>query len=100
MSPLDLFFYNGLGKPQLRQRSERLPPTDVRNDAQLEHRDRRELDVMVFRLTGCTLGTEVPLLPHDFPERLPAIRRPTHGILLRALRAGLHEAQPDPPDPL
>ena len=89
-----------LGKPQLRQRSERISPTYVRNDTQLEHSDRRELDVMVFRLGGCALGTEVPLLPHDFPERLPAIRRPTQDVLLRALSAGLYEVEPDPPEPL
>ena len=55
---------------------------------------------MVFRLAGCALGAEVPLLPHDFPERLPAIRRPTQDVLLRALSEGLHEVQPDPPEPL
>ena len=55
---------------------------------------------MVFRLAGCALGTEVPLLPHDFLERLPAIRRPTQDVLLRALSARLHEVQPDPPEPL
>ena len=63
----------GLGKPQLRQRSERIPPARIWNDAQLEHSDRREFDVMVFRLAGCALGAEVRLLPHDFTERLPAI---------------------------
>jgi hypothetical protein len=90
----------GLGKPQLSQRSQRHSPTCVRNDAQLEHSDRREFDEMVFRLGGCSLGTEVPLLPHDFPERPPAIRRPTQDVLLRSLSADLHEFQPDPPEPL
>src|SRR5215831_6885690 len=92
--------YTGLGKPQLRQRSERISPTCVRDDAQLEHSDRRELDVMVFRLGSCASGAEIPLLPHDFPERLPAIRRPTQDVLLRALGEGVHEVQPDPPEPL
>ena len=78
-----------LGKPQLRQRSECIFPTDVRNDAQLEYSDRREIDVMVFRLGSCALGTKIPLLAHDIPERLSAIRRPTQDILLRALSAGL-----------
>ena len=55
---------------------------------------------MVFRLGSCALGAEVPLLPHDFTERLPAIRRPTQDVLLRALSEGLHEIQPDPPEPL
>ena len=81
-----------LGQPQLRQRRERMSPTGVRDDAQLKHRDRRELDVMVFRLGGCAFGTEVPLLPHDFPERLPAIRRPTQDVFLRAPGAGFHES--------
>ncbi len=81
----------GLGKPQLRQGSDRISPTCVRIDVHLEHGDRRELDVVVFRLAGCALGTEVPLLPHDFPERLPAIRRPTQDVLLRALSVRLHE---------
>src|SRR5262245_22881220 len=40
----------GLGKSQLRQRCECIPSTDVWNDAQLEHRNRREFDVMIFRL--------------------------------------------------
>src|SRR5262249_15441905 len=85
-----------LGKPQLCQRSERISPTCIRNDAQLEHRDRRELDVMVFRFGGYALGTEIPLLSHDFTERLPAIRRPTQDVFLRALSDGLLEVQPDP----
>ena len=55
---------------------------------------------MVFCLAGCALGAEVPLLPHDFTERLPAIRRPTQDVLLRALSEGLHEVQPDPLEPL
>jgi len=80
-----------LGKPQLRQRRDGISPTDIRNDVQLEHRDRRELDVMIFRLARCAVGTEVPLLPYDFPERLPAIRRPTQDVLLRALSVGFRE---------
>ena len=84
----------------MRQRSERISPTYVRNYNQLKHSDRRELDVKVIRLAGCALGTEVPLLPNDFPVRLSAIRRPTQDVLLCALSAGLHEVQPDPPKPL
>jgi hypothetical protein len=49
--------------------------------------------VKVFRLAGCALGTEAPLLPHDFSEGLPTIRRPTQDVFLRALSAGLHEGQ-------
>jgi len=55
---------------------------------------------MVFRLAGCALGAEVPLLPHDFTERLTAIGRPTQDVLLRALSEGLHEVQPDTPESL
>jgi len=90
----------GLGKPQLRQRSKRISPTYVRNDVQFEYRDCRELNMMIFRLACCPLGTEVPLLSHDFPEGLPAIRRPTQDVLLRAFSSGLQEIHPDPPQPL
>jgi len=89
-----------LGKPQLRQRRWRIPSTYVRNDAQFEHRDRRKFDMMIFGLARCALGTEVPLLPHDFPEGLPAIRRLTQDILLRPFSFGLDEIHPDPPQPL
>lgn len=58
----------GLSQQKLLQRRDRRAPTDVRDDAQLEHRDRRKVDVMVFRLAGCPVGTEVPLLAYDFPE--------------------------------
>ena len=47
----------GLGKPQLRQRSKRISPTYVRNDVQFKHRDCRELNMMIFRLARCPLRT-------------------------------------------
>ena len=34
-----------LGKPQLRQRSDRISPAYVWNDTQLEHSDRRKINV-------------------------------------------------------
>ena len=50
---------------------------------------------MIFRFARRALRAEVPLLPDYFPERLPAVRRPTQDILLSALSAGLCEVQPD-----
>src|SRR5262249_32775325 len=90
----------GLGEPQLCQRRDCITPTDVRNNIQFEHRDGWQLDMMIFYLACCSLGTEVPLLPHDFAERLPAIRRPSQDVLLRAFSSGLQEIHPDPPQPL
>src|SRR5262245_9248044 len=90
----------GLGKPQLRQRSKRISPTYVRNDVQFEHRDCRELNMMIFRLARCSMGTEIPLLPHDFPEGLPAIRRPPQDVLLREFSSSIKEIHPDAPQPL
>ena len=63
-----------LGEPELRQRCDSIAATRVRNDGQLEHSHRRQLHAIVFRLGGCAVGAEVPLLPHDFPERFPTIR--------------------------
>jgi hypothetical protein len=52
--------------------------------------------MMVFRLTRCALGAEVPLLPHDFMERLPAIGRPTQDY--SCVRSVELTVQPDPPE--
>src|SRR4029077_13819577 len=84
----------------LRQRSQRISPTYVRDDVQFEHPDCRELNMVIFRFARCPLGAEIPLLPHDFPEGLPAIRRPTQDVLLRAFSSGLQEIHPDPPQSL
>src|SRR5262245_32454427 len=53
--------------------------------------------MMDFRLGGRPLRAEVPLLAHDFPERLPAVSRPAQNVRLRALGAGFNEVQRDPP---
>nr|MBA3966677.1 hypothetical protein [Nitrospirales bacterium] len=82
-SGFDNRFSQGLGQSHLLQRRERIAPTGVRYDGQLKDCDRRKVDVMVFRLGVCAVGTEVPLLPHDIPERLSAIWRPTQDVLLR-----------------
>ena len=74
----------GLGKPQLRQRSERISPTCIRNDAQLEHSDCRELDAMVFRFARCALGAEVPLLRPAAPSPSDADAPPSRASGRRA----------------
>lgn len=56
--------------------------------------------MIIFHFISRALGIEVPLLSHDLPERLPAIHRPTQGILLRARSTSLHEVHPDPAEPL
>jgi hypothetical protein len=89
-----------LGETQLRQGSKRISSAYIRNNAQFKHRDPHEIDAMVFRLAGCALGAEVPLLAHDLPERLPSIRRPAQDKLLGTLSDGFDELQPDPPEPL
>ena len=89
-----------LGKPQLCQRSNRISPTYIRSDAQLQHSNHREIDVIVFRLLACPLRAEVPLLPHDLPEGLTAVRRPAQGELLGARRSAPNKTQPDPPKSL
>src|SRR4029434_7586576 len=53
---------------------------------------------MILYLAGRALGAEVPMLPHDVPERLPAVRRPAQDVFLRALSERLYEVQPDAPE--
>jgi hypothetical protein len=89
-----------LGEAQLRKGSTRRSAAYVRNNAQLERTNPREIDAMVLRLARCALGAEVPLLAHDLPVRLPAIRRPAQNVLLGALSDGLDKLQPDPPQSL
>ena len=90
----------GLGKPQLRQRSDRIFATDVRNDAQLEHSDRREFDVMVFRLASCALGLKFhccrTISRNDCPPS--GDQRKTYSCV-RSVRVS-KKVQPDPADPL
>ena len=78
----------------------RISPAYIRNDAQFKHGDPGKIDAMVFSLTGCALGAEVPLLAYDVSKRLPAILRPAQDELLCALSDGLNELQPDSPEPL
>ena len=55
---------------------------------------------MILDLGRCALWIEVPLLAHDFTERLATVRRPAQHILLCTFAAALDEMQQDPPDPL
>jgi len=65
---------SSLCQSHLSQRGTSIPPADIRNDAQLKHRDWLEIDEMLFRFACSALRAEVPLLPHDIPKRLPAVR--------------------------
>ncbi|MCA9422793.1 MAG: hypothetical protein KC592_17370, partial [Nitrospira sp.] len=81
------------GQPKLLQRRQRIPTAGVWYDAQLKQSDRREFAVVVFRLACCAVRAEVPLLAHDFPEGLAAIRRPPQHILLRPPGTGFQKVQ-------
>jgi hypothetical protein len=84
-----LHYYDGdltnlrkLGKPQLRQRRERIPSADVWNDAQLEHRDRREFEMMIFGLVRGAWWTEVPRAKGKYPKT-PRSSQGKHRIVER-----------------
>ncbi len=88
------------GKTQPCQGSTCISPAYIRNNSQFKHCNPRKIDAMIFSLTGCALGAEVPLLAYDLSERLPAILRPSEDELLGAHSVGLDELQPDSAEPL
>ena len=53
---------------------------------------------MILDLGRCALWIEVPLLAHDFTERLATVRRPAQHILLCTFAAALNEMQQYPPE--
>src|SRR6266851_7529149 len=75
------------GQTPLRERRPRPAPALVGEDRQLEHRHPGELDAVVFGLANRLRWPEIPLLPHNLPERAPAVRRPAQHELLRAPRS-------------
>jgi hypothetical protein len=78
-----------LCKPQPRERDDGVSTADVRDDARLERRHRRQVYPMVFPLGDRALRAEVPLLPRDLAVRLATVRRPTQNVSLCALSRGL-----------
>src|SRR5947209_4783759 len=80
---------------QTLERRVSLTATLVRHNDQFEYSNVREFDSVVLDLAYGLGGTKIPLLAHDFPERMAGIRRPSQKKLLCAPGFGLVENQPD-----
>jgi len=68
----------------LDERGASLTATLVRHNDQFEHPDIYQVDSVVLDLADPSGRAEIPLLAHNFPERLSNMRRPSQNKLLRA----------------
>src|SRR3954447_7440518 len=74
-----------------------LPPL-IRNDRQLQSRDRTKVHVEIFNLTGRPFGTEGVLLPHQVVGGAAPVARPAQHELLSPPVRRLLEAEQDAPE--
>ena len=51
---------------------------------------------MILDFAGGSVGTKVPLLPHNFMEGLAIIGRPPQRVLLRSFNLSFDEIEPNP----
>jgi serine/threonine-protein kinase len=76
------------------------PAADVGDDGELENADAGEVRLVLLDLAGRARPVEGPLLAHHLARRPVTLGEPPHDELLRAVRIGLFEDQPDAGDAL
>ena len=69
--------------------------TSVRHNDQFQNSDIRQFNLIFLDLAYCVRGTKIPLLPHNFSKRVPAIRRPPQDELLGTLCLSFLEDERD-----